>query len=383
MLLFLDLFGVNLLPDPQELASTIGTADQLCGWLPSEAASQVSDMVMRALVPSAALAGAAAMAAAGPGGASTAPLGIVAQLGGELRGRAMSTHKGVSSAAVDDTLHAASTTHAAQPAAGDGDVALVAQQLQLLPASASASSYPGLTRLPYLAAHIRRSDWFYYCAGQRDCFQSISRVARCLNATLASLGLGAIYIATNSDAREREMLQRGISGRVLFWEDVAHTARRQQLEERARRRSLRRRQRALLGEVEAPGGGDTLVGAQAGPEPEAAGAEPGVTGLPLPLPLVDLDDPLMVQIVEKAICAQVGGFGQAGRCWAGRARWMSGSRHCVAPPVGVRLGCWGLCMQACSPSAPTLIHGCRRHAWRHRLQPRTAACKRGSQRSLS
>lgn len=109
-------------------------------------------------------------------------------------------------------------------------------------------------RARYMAAHIRRGDWFYYCHGLRNCFYSIAEVAACLNADVLQNDLSVVYIATNADKREKQMLREGINAAVVFWDDL---------------------QQLLL-------------------------KEPGIH--------IDVTDKQMVSMLEKAVCAQAAVF---------------------------------------------------------------------------
>ncbi|KAG2437392.1 hypothetical protein HXX76_006044 [Chlamydomonas incerta] len=234
VLLFLDLFGVNLLPDSQDLAETVSQPGDMCGWMPAEQASAAADAVMRTLIP----------------------------LPADTRQLSTGTQQGLAAIA----------------------------------ASAPADGHP-LLRLrgtrSYMAVHLRRSDWFYYCAGARKCFYSMTEVGAWLNETLAQRGLSTLYASTNADEREREMLRRAVSGRVLFWEDVVS--------------ELTRWQTA------APGAGTGVVGSGGGVSSKAGdgtalAAASGVEALPVWLRSIPLHDALMVQMVEKAICMQAAAF---------------------------------------------------------------------------
>jgi hypothetical protein len=48
--MFLDLFGVNLLPTAAEVQSSMGSPAQLCSWLPSEGAAAAGGAAMHALL---------------------------------------------------------------------------------------------------------------------------------------------------------------------------------------------------------------------------------------------------------------------------------------------------------------------------------------------
>ncbi|KAG2453107.1 hypothetical protein HYH02_002438 [Chlamydomonas schloesseri] len=225
VLLFLDLFGVNLLPDAADLAETVSQPGEMCGWMPAEQAAAAADAVMQTLIP----------------------------LPGDTR--QLST----------------------------GSIGSVAASA----AAASAGGQP-LLRLrgtrSYMAVHLRRSDWFYYCAGARKCFYSMTEVGAWLNETLAARGLSTLYASTNADEREKEMLRRAVSGRVLFWEDVVSEL--------------------LRWQAVAPAAGSNSKAVVAA----AAATAGGVEALPGWLRSIPLDDALMVQMVEKAICMQAAAF---------------------------------------------------------------------------
>ncbi|PNW78728.1 hypothetical protein CHLRE_09g388134v5 [Chlamydomonas reinhardtii] len=232
VLLFLDLFGVNLLPDVKDLAETVSQPEEMCGWMPAEQAAAAADAVMQTLIP----------------------------LSGDTRRLSTGTQHSVVASAV-----------AASPGA---------QPLMRL---------RGTRR--YMAVHLRRSDWFYYCAGARKCFYSMTEVGAWLNETLAQHGLNTLYASTNADEREKQMLRRAVSGRVLFWEDVVS--------------ELLRWQAGAT-----PGAGGDILGSgtsQAG-DGEALASASGVEVLPEWLRSIPLDDALMVQMVEKAICMQAASF---------------------------------------------------------------------------
>ncbi|KXZ54332.1 hypothetical protein GPECTOR_5g415 [Gonium pectorale] len=250
VLLFLDLFGVNLLPAEEDLAATITEPGQVCGWMPPERAAAAADVVMQALIP------------AEPHGQEQGAPGVAAVV------------EPAAAAVADGGTAAPQAVAGAATAAA----AIPRRAAAALPADVrTAKSYVGApppirlrgTR-PYVAVHLRRSDWFYYCAGARDCFYSMTEAAAWLNSTVADRGLDTLYVSTNADEREKQMLRRAVAGRVLFWDDVLAQLQRWQ--------------------------GDAAPGGDVGQAPP-----PWLRSLPL-------DDALMVQMVEKAICMQATHF---------------------------------------------------------------------------
>ncbi len=261
VLMFLDLFGVDILPSVEELADTVSEPGQMCGWMPAERASLAADAVMQSLIPP-------------PDHRLLNP--------GEQAG------------AASDALLAISSAHAGSGHLGGGGRAaagagvLEATSGRLMAAAAASATAAGSgqhTVAPlrgtrrYLAAHVRRADWFYYCAGARNCFYNILEIGQWLNATLAERGMDTIYLSTNADRREKEMLRRAITGRVLFWEDVMATL----------TRWNQQQQHEVAG-----------AGAASGSLQQPSSRPDG--------PRLPLGDGLMVQILEKAICMQADSF---------------------------------------------------------------------------
>ncbi|KAG2487189.1 hypothetical protein HYH03_014167 [Edaphochlamys debaryana] len=274
LLLFLDLFGVDVLPSAGDLADTISEPGQMCSWMPAEQAAGAADMVMQSLIPlsgeSASVAATAAFAASAS--ASAAALDTAASQ--RTHSRALISEDG----------------GADQAAASDSGAAAAADAVAAAPAPIMTAPPPMRLRgtRGYMAVHLRRSDWFYYCAGKRNCFHSMTEVGAWLNQTLHAKGLTTLYASTNADARERGMLRRAISGRVLFWDDVLAELRRWQALAPANSKQR-------------------LIGLDAAALAAAAGAQPG-SQPPAWVAELPLDDPLMVQMVEKAICMQAVSF---------------------------------------------------------------------------
>lgn len=261
--MFLDLFGVDILPSVEELADTVSEPGQMCGWMPAERASLAADAVMQSLIPA-------------PDHRLLNP--------GEQAGAGADALLAISSA------HAGSDRPGGAGGAAAGAGVLEATSGRLMAAAAAKATAAGSgqhTVAPlrgtrrYLAAHVRRADWFYYCAGARNCFYNILEIGQWLNATLAQRGMDTIYLSTNADRREKEMLRRAITGRVLFWEDVMATLQRWNQEHQ---------------EQHPVAGGGSASGSL-----QQASGRPDGARLPL-------GDGLMVQILEKAICMQADSF---------------------------------------------------------------------------
>ncbi|GLC42049.1 hypothetical protein PLESTB_001062600 [Pleodorina starrii] len=248
VLLFLDLFGVNIMPSTEDVADTVSDPGQMCSWMPTEAAAAAADTVMQILVP------------------PPQPLQLSIPADGIHAAAAAASGTGGDAVAVGLSVVLDPTTH---------------RTLFMGPSELAREPPPVRLRgaRRYAAVHLRRSDWFYYCGGSSSCFYSIAEAGSWLNDTLAAQGLDTLYISTNADAREKEMLRRAVAGRVLYWEDALLQLRSWQVE-------------GVVAAVQE--GGEVADDADA--------AEGGA--LPAWLKSLPLDDELMVQMVEKAICMQ-------------------------------------------------------------------------------
>ncbi|EFJ50284.1 hypothetical protein VOLCADRAFT_88724 [Volvox carteri f. nagariensis] len=276
VMLFLDLFGVNLLPNLADLADTIAEPRQVCSWMPTEAAAAAADSVMQILIPPqqlplgiATAAAAAAITAAGGSAAAAAAGGI-----GSLSLPAL----------LDPTSHRTLSM-------GASDSALEPPPVRLR----------GARR--YAAVHLRRADWFYYCGGSGHCFYSIAEAAAWLNETLAARGLDTLYVATNADSREKMMLRRAVAARVLFWEDALAQLLSWQAG-RAESAAMKAAAEVVGPEEQDGSGAGPGAGGEEGAHRPQRSVEEAAAPLPRWLQSLPLDDELMVQMVEKAICMQ-------------------------------------------------------------------------------
>ncbi|GIL58934.1 hypothetical protein Vafri_13945 [Volvox africanus] len=256
VVLFLDLFGVDLLSNPADLADTISEPGQMCSWMPTEAAAAAADSVMQILIPPPLVMASSAITTVdsnvGAAAISTGDIGL-----------------GLS-VVLDPTTHRALSM-------GRSELTREPPPVRLR----------GARR--YAAVHLRRSDWFYYCGGYSQCFYSITEAAAWLNETISAQGLDTLYVSTNADSREKMMLRRAMGARVLYWEDALTQLRSWQEEG------------TLAAVVAAPG-----------PEAEDDGIDVSASGEegapPEWLISLPLNDDLMVQMVEKAICMQASFF---------------------------------------------------------------------------
>ncbi|GFR47679.1 hypothetical protein Agub_g9425 [Astrephomene gubernaculifera] len=307
VLLFLDLFGVDLINSVDELARTVSEPGQMCGWMPTERAAAAADAVMQFLVPPPVGAAAGGSAAAAAEGVAVALMGFGSAAASAAAVSSVNGMYGIGNTATVGAEAASGRRNVLLSSSSSGSSALSASAQQSgadLVASSSLSSseqssaedHPPPLRLrgarSYVAVHLRRSDWFYYCAGSRRCFYSMTEAGAWLNATLAARGMDTLYVSTNADAREKEMLRRAVSGNVLYWEDVLVQLRRWQKEAAA----------AAGTSLDSSTATSASSAAVAAAYLAAGGAPPGwLASLPL-------DDDLMVQMVEKAICMQAKDF---------------------------------------------------------------------------
>ncbi|GLI62350.1 hypothetical protein VaNZ11_004966, partial [Volvox africanus] len=256
VVLFLDLFGVDLLSSTADLADTISEPGQMCSWMPTEAAAAAADTVMQILIPQPLVMASGAIdsnvGADGTAAISTRDIGV-----------------GLS-VVLDPTTHRALSM-------GRSELTREPPPVRLR----------GARR--YAAVHLRRSDWFYYCGGYSHCFYSIMEAAAWLNETIAAQGLDTLYVSTNADNREKMMLRRAVGARVLYWEDALTQLRSWQEEG------------TLAAADAAPG----LQAADDGVDVSASWEESAPPEWLISLPL---NDDLMVQMVEKAICMQASFF---------------------------------------------------------------------------
>ncbi|GIM16171.1 hypothetical protein Vretimale_18824 [Volvox reticuliferus] len=265
VVLFLDLFGVGLPSSTADLADTISEPGQMCSWMPTEAAAAAADTVMQILIPPPLLMASSAIITVDSNDGPMAMVGNDGTAVISIGDMSLGLSNGL-----DPTIHRA----------------LSMGRSEELTREPPPVRLRGARR--YAAVHLRRSDWFYYCGGSSNCFYSITEAAAWLNETIAAQGLDTLYVSTNADNREKMMLRRAIGARVLYWEDALMRLRSWQME-------------------------GTLAAVDAAPEQaeddridvSASGEEGAPPEWLISLPL---NDDLMVQMVEKAICMQASFF---------------------------------------------------------------------------
>lgn len=201
VLAFLDLFAVNVINTPEDIRAAIRSPDQLCGLLPHLRLRTLPHRAMARLMGQTHHEPTKAAPDHAQGAYLSVPFNSSLLSTIPHGGQQVLQPKGAMPPGRQAALREPPVGHRPSPSSRQSPTQLEISKL-------------------YMAAHVRRGDWWYYCAGRRRCFYSASEVGRCLRDKMHRHGISSIYIATNADDRERRLLAEGIGGRVLFWSDV-------------------------------------------------------------------------------------------------------------------------------------------------------------------